>query len=80
MEIRITDCPPFFGALAADLESIEGIIYIEQYSYKMLNEDLPKLVFRKNDINWFQYYRQQIMNMWNDNGEWDCDNLRTSFD
>jgi hypothetical protein len=72
MEIRITDYPPFFGALAADLESIEGIIYIEQYSYKMLNEDLPKLVFRKNDMNWFQYYRQQIINMWNDSNEWNC--------
>jgi hypothetical protein len=71
IEIRTTNYPPFFGALVTDLESIEGVIYIEQYSYQM-EDDLPKFVFRQSDTKWFQYYSQQIMKMWNDSDEWIC--------
>jgi hypothetical protein len=70
MEIRTTDYPPFFGAIAMDLESIEGAIYIEHYSYKM--DDLPKMVFQQGDTQWFQHYRDQIMQMWNDANEWNA--------
>jgi hypothetical protein len=71
LEIRTTNYPPFFGSIAADLDSIEGIIYVEQYSYQM-EDDRPKFVFRQNDTKWFQFYSQQIMKMWNDSDEWKC--------
>ena len=67
--IKTTNYPPFFGALAADLGSIEGVIYIEHYSYKM-PEDKPKFVFQKGDTEWFQHYSEQIMNIWKDSDEW----------
>ena len=71
IEIRTADYPPFFGALASDIKSIEGVIYIEQYSYQM-DDDLPKLIFQQNDTRWFQFYSQQILKMWNDGDEWNC--------
>ena len=72
LDIRTTDYPPFFGALAADLFSIEGVIYVEHYSYKM-DSDLPKSVFYQSDTKWFQYFSQQIRNMWDDGNEWRCE-------
>jgi hypothetical protein len=72
IEIRTMKYPAFLGIVAADLESIEGVIYVEHYSYRMNPEDLPKLVFRQSDGKWFEYYRQQIKNMWNDSEDWNC--------
>jgi hypothetical protein len=72
IEIRTMKFPTFIGVVAADLEVIEGVIYVEHYSYNTSPEDLPKLVFRQSDTRWFGYYRQQIMNMWNDGDEWKC--------
>jgi hypothetical protein len=71
IEIRTTNYPPFFGVTAMDLGSIEGVIYIEHYSYKMA-DDLPRMVFQQSDTKWFQHYREQIMNIWKDSDEWNC--------
>jgi hypothetical protein len=71
LEIRTTNYPPFFGAVAIDLESIEGVMYIEQYSYQM-EDDRPKFLFQQSDTKWFQFYKQQIIKMWNDGNEWNC--------
>lgn len=70
LEVRVTEYPPFFGAIAVDPDSNEGVIYIEHYSYQM-EDDLPKMEFRPNDTRWFQLYKQQIVNMWNDSTAWE---------
>ena len=71
LEIRTTIYPPFFGALATDLENIEGVMYIDHYSYQM-EDDRPKFVFRQSDTKWFQFYSQQIKKIWEDSDEWIC--------
>lgn len=70
LEVRLTEYPPFFGAIAVDPDSIEGVIYIEHYSYQ-IDDDLPKLEFRPNDTRWFQFYKQQMMKMWEDGMLWE---------
>jgi hypothetical protein len=74
LEVRLTNYPPFFGAIALELDSTEGVIYIEHYSYQM-EDDLPKLEFRQNDTKWFQFYGQQIKKMWSDSEAWDFTQL-----
>ena len=65
LEVRITDYPLSFGSFAIDISSPKGIIYIEQYNYKMSGKnDLPKFFLKPKDGVWYEHYKKQIMVLW----------------
>ncbi len=65
LEIRIADFPFAFGVYALDMMSTNGKIYIKTYEYKT-KADGPRILLTTKDEYWFDYYRNQIMALWND--------------
>lgn len=72
VEIRTIDFPVPFGCFASNIESSDGSIYIEYYSYKT-TRDLPCVVVSsRNDPHWYSVYKTEILNLWNAGQEWHC--------
>jgi hypothetical protein len=72
LEVRTINFPIPFGCFVSDLESKDGSIYLEYYSYKT-TRDLPCVVVAaRADPNWYGVYKTEILNMWNAGHEWNC--------
>jgi hypothetical protein len=72
LEVRTINFPIPFGCFVSDLESKDGSIYLEYYSYKT-TRDLPCVVVSaRADPNWYGVYKTEILNMWNAGHEWNC--------
>ncbi len=71
VEVRIINFPLPFGGFAANLESPNGAIYLEYFSYKT-PIDLPCVVVSASqDVYWYDVYKTEILNMWNAAQAWD---------
>jgi len=65
LEIRIADYPLTFGSFAIDINSSKGIIYVEQYNYRMFGRnDVPKYRLEPRDGIWYEHYKKQIAILW----------------
>ena len=71
VEIRTIDFPPPFGCFAFNLNSPEGVIYLEQYPFKS-KDDMPKMVFSPKEKVWYSFYDEQISKLWENSIEWQC--------
>lgn len=72
LEVKTINFPIPFGCFAADIESNDGLIYLEYYSYKT-TRDLPCIVVSAcTDPNWYNVYRTEILNLWNAGHVWNC--------
>jgi hypothetical protein len=72
LEVKTINFPIPFGCFAADMESSDGSIYLEYYSYKT-TRDLPCIVVSaRTDPNWYNVYRTEILNLWNAGHIWNC--------
>ena len=69
-EIRTVDYPLAFGAFAINPNTPHGIIYMEQYGFKIKN-DIPKMVLRPKDGIWYDVYKDQITALWQSGESWD---------
>jgi hypothetical protein len=64
LEIRVLNNPMSFGGIFLDTTTSKGIIYIEQYSFKMPYEDIPKFVLRPDDDFWYNFFADQVLILW----------------
>jgi hypothetical protein len=72
LEIRTINFPIHFGCFAADIESSNGSVYLEYYSYKT-TKDLPCVVVSaRTDPSWYNMYKTEILNLWNAGQAWNC--------
>jgi hypothetical protein len=70
LEVKTINFPIPFGCFAADIESNDGSIYLEYYSYKT-TKDLPCIVVSaRTDPSWYNVYRTEILNLWNAGHIW----------
>ncbi|MBK9926929.1 MAG: hypothetical protein IPP66_16785 [Anaerolineales bacterium] len=65
LEIRLVDFPFAFGVYAMDMMSSGGKIYIKTYEYKT-KADGPRILLTPRDEYWYEYYKNQILALWND--------------
>lgn len=73
LEIRTLNEPLSFGYYGININSPNGIIYLEYYSYKNKEGDtIPKMVLRTEDKRWFDFFSKQIHILWNNASEWNC--------
>lgn len=64
LEIRILNNPMSFGGIWLNTNTSKGVIYIEQYSFKMQDEDIPKLILRPEDEFWYAFFAKQAQTLW----------------
>ena len=65
IEVRLIDFPIAFGVNAMDIMTSSGKIYIKTYEYKTKSEG-PRILLTPKDERWYEYYRDQILALWND--------------
>ena len=70
IEIRTLHHLPSFGMFGIDLETQQGILYLEHYGYRLKIGDKPKMVLRPQDGKWYDIFRQQLYALWQDSVEW----------
>lgn len=76
VEIRTIDFPPPFGVFGMDVDSPEGVIYIESYPFKSKHDDIPVMVFHQKEKFWYDFYYQQILSLWENSKEWQYPNIK----
>jgi len=65
VEVRLIDYPLAFGINAMDISASNGRIYIKTYEYKSKTQG-PHLLFSPRDEYWYDYYKGQLLALWND--------------
>lgn len=73
VHVNTIDFPLAFGFFALDLDTLDGEIYIEHYTYKDDENDLPKMFLTQKDLRWFNFYKKQIGILWDDGTPYDFD-------
>lgn len=66
VEIRTIDYPLSLGFVAVDPDTASGILYVSYYSFKTAGSSIPKMVFQPKDGCWYEQFREEIDNLWND--------------
>ncbi len=73
VEIKTIDYVLPFGVFGMNLNSHDGIIYIENYPFKSKSDDAPVLIFHKSNIYeqyWYDFYHHQIQQFWESSLPW----------
>lgn len=73
VEIRTINYVPSFGYFAADIETIDGALYLEHYGYKLTSGDKPRMVLRPKDDKWYKVFKEQLLTLWHEAEEWPND-------
>lgn len=72
LEIRTIQNPLGYGAFVVNPQSASGVLYLENYPYRVVSGSLPKFVLRSSDGQWYDFYNKEINAMWNTADEWAC--------
>ena len=70
IEIRTIDYIPSFGFYGINLDSPSGVLYSEHYGFKLTQGDLPRLVLRPSDGEWYELFKSQLYIFWNAGKDW----------
>jgi len=72
LEIRTIQHPLGHGVIAKDPETASGIIYIQNYPFKTEGGSRPKFVLRAKDGFWYDFFKRELYNLWENGSEWSC--------
>jgi hypothetical protein len=70
VEIRTIDYPLSSGFVAVDPDTASGTLYVSYYSFKTAGSSIPKMVFQPKDGYWYEHFREEMNNLWNDAMPW----------
>ena len=71
LEVRTIQHPLSYAAFGVNLGNSSGTIYISHFAFKMEPGSEPKMVLRVKDGHWFDFYKNEIFNMWESGVEWE---------
>jgi hypothetical protein len=72
LEIRTVNYPLGFGAFGLDLETADGILYLEHYPFKMPGGSIPKFVLQAKDGRWYDFFKLEMQMLWEKSVPWQC--------
>ena len=72
LEIRTIHHLIGHGVIAKDPETASGTIYIENYPFKTEGGSRPKFVMGARDGSWYDFFKEELYNLWDSAMEWDC--------
>jgi hypothetical protein len=70
VDIRTSDYVPSLGFLGIDIDEQNGVMYIETYPYKLEVGDVPRFVIRPHDGAAYGWFKQHLLNWWEDGKPW----------
>lgn len=73
LQIRTIQHPLGHGVMAKDPETALGTIYIQNYPFKTEGGSRPKFVVRARDGFWYDFFKQELHNLWEYGIEWHCE-------
>ena len=71
LEIKTIDYPIHFGAIVTNINATRAKIFIENYGFRMEQDDIPKVILTYDDGLWFEHYKMQIEALWDSALYWD---------
>ncbi|MEW5871780.1 MAG: hypothetical protein AB1894_21105 [Chloroflexota bacterium] len=71
LEIRVTDYPVTIGGILTDPNTTHGKLFLENYTYKMRDIDLPKILLQSKDEQWYEFYKSQMDTLWENGTAWE---------
>jgi hypothetical protein len=74
LEVRIIQHPLSYAAFGVNLKDPSGILYISHFAFKLAPGSEPKLVLNMRDGRWYDFFKQEVNNIWDDGVEWHFDN------
>jgi len=72
LEIRTTDILLSHRVVAINPLSASGTLYIHYYPYKPETNRVPKFILKSKDEYWYNFFRQELLNIWDSGKEWNC--------
>ena len=64
LELRLLLYIPSFGIIAIDPTEADGVIYVEIYRHKSLEENAEFKLERECDQRWYEYFLRQYNVLW----------------
>lgn len=72
VRIRTIRYPLDHGIIAINPQSVNGRMYVTNYSFKTKAGSQPKYVVRAEDGYWFDLYKDELYRLWENADEWEC--------
>lgn len=72
LEIKTINSSFSFGYYAINPNTPQGKIYLEHYSFKSEEGDVPKMILKRTDGFVYSSFLEQLNNLWDFATEWDC--------
>ncbi len=72
IEIRTIQNPLSYGVVATNPNAATGALYIEHYTFGVSPISLPRFVIRAGDGKWYDFFKKEILSMWDYGKEWEC--------
>ena len=73
LEIRTIQHPLGHGVIAKDPETVLGTIYIQNYPFRTEGGSRPKFVLHVKDGFWYNFYKEELYNLWKSGTDWQCE-------
>lgn len=72
VELRTIQNPLSYGVVAANPDTATGVLYIEHYTFGTSPVSMPRYVIRAQDGRWYDFFKQEILAMWDYGVTWQC--------
>ena len=73
LEVRTIQNPLTYGVIATNPDSQNGVLYCELFPFQTVGNTLPKFILRAKDGQWYEFFRKELENLWNNGMDWQCD-------
>lgn len=73
VEVRVTNFPLAYGAMAINPNAVTGKLYIEHYGYRVSTDSIPRYVLKISDGRWYEFHKKELEALWSDGIEWGCE-------
>ena len=75
LQIRTILNPLSYGAVMINPLAEKSVVYIENYPYKVAGGAKPKYVVQGTDKKWFELYKKEMINLWENGQTWSCEQV-----
>jgi hypothetical protein len=73
LEVRTIQNPLTYGVIATNPNAQDGVLYCELFPFQTVGNTLPRFILRAKDGQWYEFFRKELENLWNNGMDWQCD-------
>lgn len=75
--IRVINQTLSSGIFGMDPDTTTGTLYLKYYSFKTPGGPKPKIALYSRDGKWYELFRMELHNLWDNGVEWQCKESRS---